>query len=374
MRANNYDVIVLGTGGVGSAAALHLAQRGVSVVGLDRFSGAHAHGSSHGHTRMIRKAYFEQSDYVPLLRRTYELWSQLERSRGEQLYHPVGLIEINPPGGSVVPGVRTAARQHDLPVEEISRRDFAQRYPGFVLPDDYEAIFEQDAGYLLVENCVTAHLQQAASLGVEFRDTPVGSWSANQTGVSVRTAHGELTADKLVITAGAWAATQLADLDLGLCVVRKHLYWFNADDSVYHAANGCPAFFYETPDGEFYGFPRIDEHGLKVGEHTGGAPISDPLDDDKSIEIDDLQRVQAFLTTYLPGISTTSREHVVCYYTLSPDRNFIVDRHPEYEHVVFAAGLSGHGFKFTPVLGEILADLALNGSTALPIEFLGYRP
>ena len=370
---NNYDVIVLGTGGVGSAAAFHLAQRGASVLGLDKFSGAHDHGSSHGQTRMIRKAYFEEPDYVPLLHRTYELWRELEELRDEQLYYATGLIEISPPGGSVVPGVRLAARRHNLPVEELDPQDFTDRYPGFVLPDGYEVIFEQDAGYLLVENSVTAHLQEAARLGVDIRgDTPVESWSADASGVTVRTADDSFAAEKLVITAGAWAARQLGDLDLGLRVVRKHSHWFSADH-VYHTDHGCPAFFYETPDGEFYGFPQIDERGLKIGEHTGGAAVDNPLSDDKSVELDDQRRVQAFLQKHLPRVSATSTEHVVCYYTLSPDRNFIVDIHPEHERVVIAAGLSGHGFKFTPVLGEILADLALNGRSALPIGFLGYR-
>jgi len=369
---STYDVIVLGTGGVGSAAAFHLAQRGAKVLGLDRFPGGHANGSSHGETRIIRKAYFEHSDYVPLLNRAYELWSDLEQRSSEQLYHEVGLIEVGPPDGVVVPGVLASAQQHQLHVEELTKRDVAERFPAFNVPEGSVAVFEPRAGYLLVERCVLAHLAEAAKCGAELRTgESILAWEANGSGVTVRTDKNSYSAEKLVITAGAWAKDLLVELGIKLRVLRKHLHWYACDDACYRADHGCPAFFYETPAGYFYGFPQIDEQGVKVADHSGGTEISDPLADDKATEPRDVQRVEQFLREHLPSVSTKPQRHAVCYYTMSPDEHFIVDRHPDHANVAFAAGLSGHGFKFTGVLAEVLADLTLNGATEQPIDFLG---
>jgi monomeric sarcosine oxidase len=369
---STYDVIVLGTGGVGSAAAFHLARRGATVLGLDRFPGGHANGSSHGETRIIRKAYFEHPDYVPLLNRAYELWSELEQRAGERLYHEVGLIEIGPPDGVVVPGVLTSARQHRLRVDELTAREAAERFPAFVVPDWSVAVFEQQAGFLMVERCVLAHLAEATKGGAELRTgETILNWQVNDSNVTVRTDKGTYSARKLVITAGAWAKYLLADLGIRLRVLRKHLHWYACDDVRYRADQGCPAFFYDTPAGFLYGFPQLDEQGVKVADHSGGTETSDPLTDDKATEPLDVERVEQFIREYLPGVSLKPQRHAVCYYTMSPDEHFIVDQHPAYENVVFAAGLSGHGFKFTSVLGEVLADLAMSGTTRQPIQFLG---
>jgi monomeric sarcosine oxidase len=368
---NTYDVIVLGTGGVGSAAAEQLARRGLRVLGLDRFPGGHDQGSSHGHSRIIRKAYFEHSDYVPLLQRAYVLWRELEAAHGEQLLFESGLIEVGPPDGVVIPGVLQCAAEHGLDVSMLDASDVAEQYPGFAIPPNAQAVYERDAGYLLVEQCVLAHLKIATTAGAELRtDQEVVSWSQEQDGVTVVTKTDTWHADKLVITAGAWAKNLLAGLDISLRVVRKHLHWYACDQPLYHHDQGCPVFFYETDDSYFYGFPRMDPRGVKVAEHSGGTEIQNPLSDDKSVEPTDRERIERFLAQCLPGVSRQATDHAVCYYTRSPDEHFIVDRHPQYDRVCFAAGLSGHGFKFTNVLGEALADLACEGTTSLPIEFL----
>ncbi|HUG66973.1 MAG TPA: N-methyl-L-tryptophan oxidase, partial [Pirellulaceae bacterium] len=290
---NTYDVIVLGTGGVGSAAAFHLAGRGAKVLGLDRFPGGHANGSSHGETRIIRKAYFEHSDYVPLLQRAYELWADLEQRSNEQLYHQVGIIEVGPPDGVVVPGVLASAREHQLHVDELTRREVQERFPVFVIPEGSVAVFEQQAGYLLVERCVLAHLVAAARCGAELRTgETILDWRTHGNGVTVRTDKNTYSAQKLVVTAGAWASHLLAELGIKFRVLRKHLHWYTCDDVRYRADHGCPAFFYETPAGYLYGFPQIDEQGVKVADHTGGTEISDPLADDKATEPRDVERVE----------------------------------------------------------------------------------
>lgn len=368
---NTYDAIVLGTGGVGSATALHLARRGLRVLGLDRFPGGHDRGSSHGQTRIIRKAYFEHSDYVPLLQRAYVLWRELEVEYGEPLLYEVGLIEIGPPNGVVVPGVLNCARQYGLDVSVLDPADVAARYPGFKIPLGAQAVYEREGGYLRVEQCVLAHLKAAVAAGAELRtDQAVVSWTQEQHGITVKTETNTWRADKLVVTAGAWAKELLADLNIPLRIIRKHLHWYRCDRPDYHQDRGCPAFFYEVDGCYFYGFPQLDARGIKVAEHSGGTVIENPLADDRSIEPVDQQRVGQFLSQYLPGVSNQPTDHSVCYYTASPDEHFIVDRHPLYDRVCFATGLSGHGFKFTGVLGEALADLTCDGTTSLPIAFM----
>jgi monomeric sarcosine oxidase len=356
---------------VGSAALLHLARRGARALGIERFAPPHDRGSSHGQTRIIRQAYFEHPDYVPLLRRAYALWRDLEGQTGKKLYFDTGLLEVGPPQGVVIPGVLESARRHGLTVETLSAKEAQRRFPGFRIPPGCEAVFERDAGYLLVEECVRTHLEEAVRLGAELRTgESVTRWSIENGAAVVETDRGRYSAAKLVISPGAWATDMQADLNVALRVVRKHLHWFANDDLRLRADRGAPAFFYETPQGYFYGFPHIDAGGVKAAEHSGGDAVPDPLAVDRTLDPAELVRVQRFLAENLPGVSRKPTAHAVCMYTLTPDEHFLVGLHPRYPQVALAAGLSGHGFKFTPVLGEILAELALDGKTRQPIEFL----
>ena len=242
------------------------------------------------------------------------------------------------------------------------------------MPDGHLAVFERDAGLLLVERCVQAHLAEAERLGAEFlHGDAVVAWQTNGNSVSVRTESQTYHAAGLVITAGPWAASMLGDVGVTFRVLRKHLHWFACEDTRYQRDCGCPTFFYETADGYFYGFPRIDRRGLKIGEHSGGTQIADPVLDDRSVDAGDRRRVTDFLASHLPGVSHRPLDHDVCYYTMTPDDHFIVDHHPNHPQVAIAAGMSGHGFKFTGVLGEALADMVLAGATRLPIEFLSLQ-
>jgi sarcosine oxidase len=366
-----YDTIVLATGGVGSAALFHLAKRGVKVLGIDRFAPPHDRGSTHGHTRVIRQAYFEHPNYVPLLKDSYRLWRELERLQGRHLFHQVGLVQLGPPDGHVVPGVLRSSATHGIAVEELSSASVERRWPGLRSCDNFAAVFEPTAGYLLVEDCVEAHLEAARAAGaVLLTDTEVLTWTASKREVRVQTDRGEYSAGQLIIAAGAWAGQLLADLNVDLVVRRKSLFWFETDNPQYDVAAEFPVFLFELPEGVFYGFPKLDLRGVKVAEHTGGSVVDDPLVVDRSVDADEKLRVANFLTKYLPDVSHHLTDHIVCLYTMSPDENFIVDRHPQHANVVFAAGLSGHGFKFVPVLGRALAELALDGGTELPIGFL----
>jgi sarcosine oxidase len=373
MSTASYDAIVLGAGGVGSAAMWRLAKRGLRVLGIDRFAPPHDRGSSHGQTRIIRQAYFEHADYVPLLLESYRLWADLEAATGRRLLRETGLVEVGPGDGVVVPGVLQAAQLHGLDVERLTAAEIERRWPAFRVSREMVGVFERRAGLLAVEDCVRAQLIAAEQVGADLHvGSEVLEWSVDGGGdVHVETRSGRFTAARLVIAAGAWSGGLLASLNLRLRVLRKALMWYATNDPTTHADAEFPCYLFELPSaGIFYGFPAIDHRGLKVAEHSGGIAVADPGGLDRALHEHDSAPVEQFLRAYLPAAELPCREHAVCMYTMSPDEHFVVDRHPEHEQVVFAAGLSGHGFKFTPVLGEALADLAVDGKSDLPIEFL----
>lgn len=366
-----YDAIVLGTGGVGSAALWHLARKGGRVLGLDRFQPPHDRGSSHGQTRIIRQAYFEHSNYTPLLIEAYRLWSELESQVGKQLYAEVGLLEVGPVDGIVVPGVLRSAAEHHLEVEQLTAGMIETRWPDLSVPSEYEGVFEKRAGYLLVEECVRSHLQAAQQAGAELlHSVEVLGWDAGEL-IRLRTSAGEFATARLVVTAGAWAGPLFADLDLHLKVRRTCLFWYATKDDRYAAHSGFPSFLFELPTGIFYGFPQIDDRGLKVAEHSGGELVEDPLHVDRELHPDDRRKIDVFLQKHFSQATLQQTDQAVCMYTMTPDEHFVVDRHPTCPQIVFAAGLSGHGFKFASVLGKALAEMAIDGGTDLPIGFLG---
>ena len=365
-----YDAIVLGAGGVGSAAMWQLANRGLRVLGIDRFSPPHDRGSSHGHTRIIRQAYFEHADYVPLLFESYRLWEELEAHADQRLKTETGLLEVGPTDGVVVPGVLKAAKQHGLAVERLTPAEIERRWPSLRVPAQLVGVFEPRAGYLRVETCVQACLDAAQAAGAKLLSSQKAlDWIAGDD-IIVRTTDGEHRSKLLVVTAGAWAAQLLSSLRLSFQVRRKTLLWHASNDARAHAEAGFPCYLFELPQGVFYGFPQIDERGLKAAEHSGGEVVTDPLSVHRTLRDSDRMPVETFLQEHLPAAQIPCHQHAVCLYTMSPDEHFIVDRHPDDPRIVFAAGLSGHGFKFTPVLGRVLADLAIDGKTSLPIDFL----
>ena len=374
----HFDAIVIGTGGMGAAALMHLAARGARVCGLDRFPPGHDRGSSHGQTRLIRMAYFEHPDYVPLLRRAYELWHELENMAGRPLLVESGLLMAGPPDGEVVAGALASAAIHNLPVERLSSGDAMARWPALRLPEDWAAVHEARGGYLFVEECVRAHAAEAVRRGARIEHgSAVRGWQmvgpTDQGGhVVVETDSVRYAADRLVITAGAWAADLLKLPSLPLHVLRKSLFWYRpaAIAAVDYTAGHLPCFAFDGPTGFFYGFPSIDARGVKIAEHSGGTTVTDPLHVDRGIDLHERARVEAVLAAHLPGMRGVPTDHAACLYTMSPDGHFVVGLHPQHDKVAIAAGFSGHGFKFASVMGEILADLTLDGKTNHPIGFL----
>lgn len=369
--SRHFDLICVGVGGVGSAAAAHAAERGLRVLGIDRFPPGHDRGSSHGESRIIRLVYMEHPDYVPLLRRAYRLWEELGVRAGRPLLHQTGILYAGQSAGGVIPALEACARRHELPLERLSPAAAEKRFPGFRIPGDWETAYETDAGYLEVEACVRAYAQRAIVAGAVFRiGESVLDWEATAHGVEVRTDAGRYAAERLVLCPGAWAPDLVRLPSVRFTVLRKELAWYAAPQPHHTRAGGCPLFFFETGDGSYYGFPDLGGNGLKVAEHSGGEPVERPLEVDRAPRDADRRRVEAFLQAHLPGVSRDRLRHEVCLYTMTPDEHFVVDRHPDTERVFLVAGLSGHGFKFVSVLGAIAAEWAAGDDLPSSVHFL----
>ena len=277
----------------------------MKALGLDRFPPGHDRGSSHGESRIIRLSYFEHPNYVPLLRSAYSFWDELSETRGEELFHRTGQIYFGAPEGVVIPGVLASAREHGLDVRGLEPNEAKKAFPGFSAPEGMAAVFEPNAGYLLVEDCVRAHVEEAQKLGAGQRHgETILNWSASDSGVTVETDKGRHHADRLIITAGCWSKDLLSDLGVPLRIRRKHLHWYAADDPSYLESQGCPCFFFEVNGDYFYGFPSFGSLGIKVSEHSGGEEITDPLTDPRELEPRDVKRVESFLRLCLPGVSS----------------------------------------------------------------------
>ncbi len=348
---------------MGSAAAKHLAARGARVIGLEAFDRGHGLGSSGGLSRIIRLAYFEHSDYVPLLRRAWSLWRDLEAETGLSLLRETGGLYLGPGDGELVPGARRSAETHGLAHELLDAAEIARRYPALRPDPSWVGLAETQAGVLAPELAIEAHLRAAERAGAVLRfGERVTTWRRDGDGVVIETTKGVYRASTLVIAAGAWLGGLVPSVAPFLQVERVPLYWFEPTGPV----GPLPVWIAEDPDGDFYGFP-LDEHGLKVARHGSGDP-ADPDTLDRSAHSADEERVRAFARRRLPVADGRLRSTYVCMYTRTPDGHFVIDRTDE--HVVYASACSGHGFKFSSVVGEILADLALVGRTGHRIGFL----
>ncbi len=369
MSAANFDVIVIGLGGMGSAACYELAARGLRVLGLEQFGFVHDRGSSHGHTRIIRTAYFEHPGYVPVLQRAWGRWYDLEQASGVHLLTECGCLNIGRHDGDLVRGVQHSAKEHGLLIDVCDALEMQSRFPQFEFGEEYQGVYEHQAGSLHVEECVHAHLDGAKRAGAQLHDfEPVREWTASNAEVRVRTEKGEYRAAKLVITAGPWAGQLLAHHGRRLRVMRQAPHWFGTSDDRSFRRYRCPVYIAEIPDGYYYGFPVIDRRGHKIARHYGANEIVSVDEIDRTGHPHDEAVLREFISKHVPKANGALHHSEVCIYTLSPDRHFIIDRHPEHPNVAIATGFSGHGFKFAPVVGEILADLTTQGRTDLVID------
>jgi sarcosine oxidase len=358
------DVIVCGLGITGSAVLHQLARRGVHAVGIERFTPGHDRGSSHGESRIIRLGYFEHPSYVPLVRRAHAMWRALEAEAGQPLLHVTGIVEIGPPEGLLVQGTLASSRRHDLPHEILAAGEVMRRYPAFRLPPHHVGVVQPDGGVLAVEAAVRAFLTLAQRSGAQLRTgETIRAIEPRGSGVRVITDHGTLDAGTAIVATGPWIASLLPELALPLRVTRQVTAWFAPSEPAQFAPDRFPVFLLESEYGIHYGFPRSGTGGVKVAKHHHRDQCVDPETCDRTVSIDDEALIRAAVATYLPAANGPLTAAKTCLYTVAPDGDFIIDRAPQHPQLVVASACSGHGFKFAPVIGEILADLATAGTT-----------
>ncbi len=355
----SYDVIVIGLGGMGSAAAYRLAQRGKKVLGLEKFTPVHTQGSSHGGSRITRQAYFEDPAYVPLLLRAHEMWDQIERDSGEHIFHRVGGIMVGRPDSKTVQGSLTSAQRWDLKHEVLDAQQIRGRFPTMRPEDDEIALYEAAAGLVVPERSVKAHLELAQRAGAELHfEEAVTHWEEGK----VTTAKGTYEADHIVVCPGAWAPQLLADLGIPFEIERQVQYFWTATENY----RDHPIYIWERDEGtQFYGFPEMDG-AVKTAFFRGGQ-ICTPETIDRTVHDHEVQAMADFISPKMPGIAGAFQRAATCMYTNTKDEHFVIARHPEHDNVTVACGFSGHGFKFVPVVGEIIAELAVDGATRHPI-------
>jgi sarcosine oxidase len=365
----NFDAIVLGVGGMGSATAYHLARRGARVLGLEQFNIGHDLGSSHGVTRIIRLAYAEGSSYVPMLRRAYTLWREIQRVAREQLLFITGGIDAGPEDGAIVQGSLQSCRDHRLRHELLDAGALRRRFPGYRLPAGLVGIYQQDGGFVLSERAIIAHVTAAQALGAEIHGLErVRSWKGERGRVVVRTDRDTYTAKKLVVTAGAWASRVVPYLRRRRLAIpeRQVSIWTQPRRPDHFAVGAFPIFNMEAQEGNgmsrYYGFPVFGATGFKFGKYHHLNEVTDPSTMDRECHPRDEKVLRAAIRRYFPDAAGATLAMKTCLFTNSPDEHFVIGKHPENDRVVIAAGFSGHGFKFASVIGEILADLSLEGT------------
>jgi sarcosine oxidase len=374
MTANHYDVIVIGVGGMGSATIYHLAKRRKKVLGLERFDIPHEMGSSHGMTRIIRLAYYEDPSYVPLLRRAFELWRGIEWNVDEKLLYTTGSVDASPEDHEVFQGSLHSCQLHDLPHEVLTSAQLTARFLGYRLPPETMAVYQPSGGFLLPERCIVAHVNEALDLGAEIHGREaVLEWEATASGVRVHTERATYEADKLVITAGAWASKLISNLDGVAQAERQVLLWAQPRKPELFTPDRFPVFNLKVDEGRFYGFPVHGIPGFKIGLYHHLNEHIDPDTFDRGIITPhDEEVLRTAIERYFPDANGPTLSMKTCIFTNTPDEHFILDLHPDYPQVSFAAGFSGHGFKFCSVVGEIMADLAENGETQHDISLLRF--
>ncbi len=365
----DFDVIIIGLGAMGSSAALQLSRNNKKVLGIDRFAPPHTFGSSHGQTRIIREAYFEHPLYVPLVQRAYDLWFDMEKETGKELFLKTGGMMIGSPESELVKGAKTSADIHNL---EYKLLDFAQiklQFPAFNLSEEMVGIWEPRAGVLFPEKCIETFLELAGNSGAKlnFNET-VLNFTADKNEVTVKTDKGIYKTEKLIISSGAWLNKLIPELKLPLYIERQVLFWFDTNNSKNFNLEKFPIFIWEyETDKIFYGFPDTGD-GLKVAFYHGGDKLFNADVINREICEKEIDSIKEVMMKYFPDASNKLLNSAVCMYTNTPDLHFLLDYHPEYKNVIIASPCSGHGFKFSPAIGEILKDMVISGKTSFQLK------
>ncbi|HMK18429.1 MAG TPA: N-methyl-L-tryptophan oxidase [Chitinophagaceae bacterium] len=381
-KNTSFDVIVIGVGSMGSATCYYLSKRGYKVLGLEQFDITHELGSHAGQSRIIRKAYFEHPDYVPLLESAYKNWSSLEQETGEELYFKTGLLYAGTSSNEMIKGVKQSASLYNIELEKLDLANAANRFPQFTLPGNFEVLFEPEAGFITPEKAISLYALQAKQNGATINiNEKVITWKKDGANIIVTTDKSSYQCNKLIITAGAWAGKMIPGLAEIIKVTRQFVAWIKTknDDQFELKKFPCWMIGDDLKQGCYYGFPLLDTEkfgepaGLKLAHHFPFQK-TDPDNVNRQTTQDDIENLKYCLNKYLSGVFDSILHTKICLYANSPDENFIIDKLPGYEeNVSIACGFSGHGFKFASVIGEILADLAIEGRSDLPIEFLNAK-
>lgn len=385
LSANHYEAIVVGVGSMGAATAYYLAKEGAKVLALEQFELVHEQGSHAGQSRLIRKAYAEHPDYVPLLERAYQNWRNFEQHTGAHFFNQTGIAYFGKPDAPFLEDIRSSASIHGLSIEALAQEQAQKRFPCFDLPSHHQAIWEPSAGFVTPEKAIAAFVRQAQALGAHLHENEtVLAWHTKGTQIEVVTNQATYITEKLIITAGAYAQKLLPQLQDKLKITRQLLTWVKPGKNFDEKELPCWMYTVDDMPGSFYGFPQLSPDwlggkttqvmGVKIAYHVPGQPVNScdlPLAENPTLIAQEKQRLREFATTYLPGLLGDFLLVKHCLYTYSPDGHFIIDYLPGFEQqVIIAAGFSGHGFKFAPLVGEVLTDLALKGKTEQPIGFL----
>jgi sarcosine oxidase len=358
-------IAVVGLGATGSAALCRLARRGIRVTGIEQFEIGHDRGSSHGPTRIFRLAHFENDSYVPLLRRAYALWRELEAAAKQEIVRLTGILEIGPTDGELVTGTLTAANRYGLPHEVLDANVLMRRYPSYTIPQKFVGVLQQDAGIIQARRAIEANVGIAKEAGALVRTgEKVLEIAPSSGGVRIKTALAEIAADGAVIAAGPWLNSLLPELGLPLRVTRQVVGWFEPTDPAQFSPGRFPVFLLESRYGIHYGFPNHGAKGVKVSRHHHLEEVVEPATCARAVSATDEALIRAPLAQYLPGANGRLLDAETCLYTMTPDDTFIIDCMPGYPHIVIASPCCGHGFKFSPMVGEIVADLVTQGTTA----------
>lgn len=368
--SRRYDAIVIGIGGMGSATAYHLASRGRDVLGLEQYDIPHTMGSSHGSTRIIRKAQYDEPAYVPLVLQAYDLWRDLEERTGRDLLHITGGIHAGPPDSQIFKGSVQSCELHSLEHEVLSAREVNEQFPGYDLPADHRAVYQSDSGFIVPEQCIIGHVELAQENGAEIRARePVDDITPlPDGGVSVTTRAGTYEADHLVITAGAWTQKFLPELEDVLEPVRQVLAWFQPHEPRNFSPEKFPVFVHATEGTHYYGTPQYDVPGFKLGKFDQQKEPTDPDRGDREPHLEDEKVLRAYANRCFPTAAGPTMQLTTCMFTNTPDQHFILDTLPDYPQITVGAGFSGKGFKFASVIGKILADLAIDGETESDLD------
>ncbi|MBR0757099.1 N-methyl-L-tryptophan oxidase [Bradyrhizobium jicamae] len=365
---DRYDAVVIGLGAMGSAAFFELAKRGARVLGIEQFDPGHDRGSSHGESRIIRLAYFEHPSYVPLVQEARHRWAEIQQRADETIFLDIGCVEIGFPGAPLIRRSLEAARQHSLHVDEMDARDIRMRFPAFDVPDDWTGHFQADGGLLIPELAIKTFVREAVRLGgTLMAGTKVRRIESGSKYPEIDLGAGRVSAERVIVTAGAWL-TELVDIPLPLEISRQVVGWFEPQVAASFTPEALPVFLLATPDNAYYGFPNHRESGWKAASHLHGRSLqnADALRQDAAP--DDEAQIRRMVSDYMPDGNGPLRKMQTCMYTNTPDGHFLIDRAAHDARIIVASACSGHGFKFAPVIGAILADMAEDKTPAFPID------